>query len=69
MDLNLFDKYKNIEYQPTGTLFPVDLLDAVVKHVCPYCGNKLYPMMSKPLMFCKSKKHRNRFVIAKSKLK
>lgn len=68
---NLFDKYSKFEFKPntSGKLFGIDLLDAVVKHRCPYCGNKLKMMSSRPFAYCNSKKHLKTFLINKSKLK
>ena len=70
--LNAIDlsKYKDLPFKSTfdnGTLFPLDMRDAVVKHVCPYCQRKLYEMRDKPMAYCKNLTHK-RFVIARSKL-
>ncbi len=68
----LFDKYAHFDFKEntSGRLFGIDLLDAVVKHVCPYCGNKLKMMASKPFAYCSNpKKHKKSFIISKSKLK
>lgn len=69
LDLSRFDKLNFNSTFDDGVLFPINLLDAVVKHVCPYCGCKLYEMKNKPFVYCKSKSHSNRFIINKSKLK
>lgn len=64
---NLLQKYRDLKYETPITLFEPDFRVAV-KGFCPFCGCKLYEMRGKGLMYCKSKKHRKRFVMAKSKL-
>lgn len=68
MDLSIFDKYKNLEVKSDGTLFGIEPLDAIKFKRCPYCGNKLYEMRGKPFWYCKSKKHKQRFIISKEKM-
>lgn len=59
-----------MKFVSDGTLFGIDPLVAVVQHRCPYCGCKLYEMRkNNTLMYCRSKSHKQKFVIAKSKLK
>lgn len=65
---NLFSKYEEIKLEPTGTLFDVDLRVAKKHRVCPFCFCKLYEMRNKPFMYCRSKKHRNKFIISKDKM-
>ncbi len=65
---NLFDKYKDMKHVSDGTLFGVDLRMAKQKRVCPYCFNKLYLMGNQKFYYCKSKKHKNRFIISKVKM-
>jgi hypothetical protein len=60
---------KKLEFKSVhenGTLFEVDTRLAV-RGFCPLCLRRLYPMMNKPLYWCKNKQHK-RFVIAKSKI-
>ncbi len=59
IDKNLFDKYSNIKIETYPVLFPDFTLPS--KGHCPYCFNKLYEMRNKPLLYCKSKKHK-RFI-------
>lgn len=71
MDLginNLFKKYSDIELKIDGTLFGIDPMIAIKQKRCPYCGNKLYEMRGKPFWYCKSKKHKRRFIISKEKM-
>lgn len=69
MELNLFDKYKNIKVVSDGTLFGIEPLIAITHRVCPYCYCKLYLMRSGKFYYCKSKKHKNKFIISKEKMK
>ena len=66
---SLFSKYQNMKVKPTGLLFEPDLFLASTKRVCPFCMCKLYEMRSKPYWYCKSNKHKNRFMIHKDKIK
>lgn len=67
----LLGRYKDFKPAPERTtLFDIDLLDAVVKHVCPYHGTKLYEMRNRPYWFCKSKRgNKCGFIISSAKLK
>lgn len=60
---NLFSKYENLQFKPNFNLFDeridYDLCKKEMK--CPW-GHKLYLMRSKPLLYCKSKKHKS-FII------
>lgn len=70
MDLPLLDKYKLLEFKSVhddGMLFPLDLSLAIEKGVCPLCLNRLYLMWGKPFYWCKSRKHKQRFIISKDK--
>lgn len=69
IDKSLFSKYKEIEFKSDGTLFGIQPLDAIKFKVCPYCFNKLYEMRNRPFMYCRSNKHKNRFMIGKDKMK
>ena len=70
MDISsLLEKYKAMEFKTDGTLFGIDPLIAVVQHRCPYCSCKLYAMRNKPFHYCRSKSHKNKFIIASNKLK
>ena len=66
---NLFEKYKNIKFEPIPTLFEPDYRD-IKKGICPRCGCKLYEMNEK-FIYCKSKKCRKlwkkTFIVAKNK--
>ena len=62
-------KDRHIELKPSGTLFAVEPLVAITHRVCPFCFNKLYEMKDKPFFYCKSVKHKNRFIISKDKMK
>ncbi len=63
---SLFDKFNSLEFKPNFNLFGmIDYEEVKRTSRCPW-GHKLYPMMSKPLMYCKSKKHKS-FVIKKWK--
>lgn len=65
-----FTRFDNLKFESTfdnGTLFPLDMRDAVVKHVCPYCQRRLYEMRDRPLVYCKNRLHK-RFVMDKGKL-
>ncbi len=55
---NLFSKFKNFKYRPTGLLFEIDW-DAVRKtNRCPLCTNKLYESRKfKDSIICRNKKH------------
>ena len=65
---NLLEKYKKLKFEHPKTLFEPQLWLAKEKKVCPFCLNKLYEMRSKPFLYCKSKKHKNRFIIGKDKV-
>lgn len=68
MQFDLFNKYNKLEFKESeGTLFPIDLRVAS-KGFCPFCGNKLYEMRNRPFYFCKSVKHKNKFIISKDKV-
>lgn len=56
-----------LKFEESKTLFPIDLRDAG-KGYCPYCGCNLYRMKNKPLAYCKSTKHKVRFIIAIDKV-
>ena len=60
---NLCDKYKKMELKTDGTLFGIDWKTLKETKTCPW-GHKLYPMLNKPYLYCKSKKHKS-FVIKK----
>lgn len=66
---NLLSKYEGLKFEQTGLLFDLDLRVATEQGKCPYCGHKLYLMRNRPLYFCKSFKHANRFVISADKVK
>lgn len=65
---SLFEKYESMKLVPDGTLFGADMRIAVTQCRCPFCGNKIYLMIKAPMYFCKSKKHRNRFIISANKI-
>jgi hypothetical protein len=66
---SLFSKYQKMEVVPIPTLFEPDLLLAVNQKKCPFCLCKLYEMRNKPFWYCKSKKHKSRFIISKDKMR
>lgn len=68
MEGNLFNRYKGLKFHTTPTLFPVDINLALEKRVCPICFCKLYEMRFKRFWYCKSKKHKKRFIISHDKL-
>lgn len=65
---DLFNKYSKMEVVSDGTLFGIEPIIAVRDRVCPYCFNKLYLMKNGSLYYCKSNKHKNRFVISRKKM-
>lgn len=65
---SLFTKYDNLKFWASDTLFPPDL-SVIKEQRCPLCLNKLYEMRGKPFFFCKSVKHRRRFIVSKDKMK
>ena len=67
IDKSLFEKYNGIQLKSDGTLFGIEPIYAAKHKVCPFCFNKLYEMKNKPLLYCKSKKHKQKFIISKSK--
>lgn len=68
MDINLFSRFKEMKFHEQATLFEVDLLAALKRRICPYCACKLYEMRGKPFWYCRSKKHKKRFIIHKDKM-
>lgn len=67
MELSLFDKYKEVKFEPTGTLFEPSWYLAKDK-ICPYCLRRLYEMRKGNFWYCRNKTHK-RFLISKSKVK
>lgn len=65
---DLFSKYNNFTFRESNTLFPIEPIIAIQHRVCPYCFCKLYLMRNNKFYYCKSKKHKNRFVISKAKM-
>lgn len=65
---NLFDKYKEMKVVSDGTLFGVEPIIAIQHRACPYCFCKLYLMRNNKFYYCKSVKHKKRFVISKAKM-
>jgi hypothetical protein len=65
---NLFAKYEDMKVVSDGTLFGIDARIAVTQCKCPFCFCNLYLMRNGKMYYCKSKKHRNRFVISASKV-
>jgi len=43
-----------------GTLFGIDWDTVRKTNSCPLGGNRLYPMLNKPYIYCRSKKHKRR---------
>lgn len=65
---DLFKKYDNLKFREMNTLFPVEPIVAIKDRVCPYCFCKLYLMRNNKFYYCKSKKHKNKFLISKNKM-
>ncbi len=57
-------KDKKITFKAPPTLFEPDFRIATKLIRCPYCLNKLYLTRDKKMYFCKSKKHKARFVMS-----
>ena len=66
MDIAKFLLNKEFTFNNPVTLFEPELWRAKDR-ICPFCLNKLYEMRSRPFLYCKSKKHKNRFIISKDK--
>ena len=60
--------HKGFTFKERDTLFELPLLEACQQGRCAFCGNKLYPMMNRKLMWCKNKRH-PKFVVSKDKIK
>jgi hypothetical protein len=65
---SLFSKFNDLKVKSDGTLFGIDARIAVTQCKCPFCFCNLYLMRNGKMYYCKSKKHRNRFVISASKV-
>lgn len=68
MNKDLFKKYENIEHKSDGTLFGIEPIIALKFKKCPFCFNSLYEMRNKPFLYCKSNKHKNKFMVSKDKI-
>lgn len=65
---DLFKKYENMKVVSDGTLFGIEPIVAIRHRVCPYCFNKLYLMRNGNFYYCKSRRHKNKFIISKKKM-
>lgn len=65
---SLFDKFKEVKFVSDGTIFGADMRIAVTQKKCPFCGCKLYLMRNRPMYYCKSLKHKNKFIISADKI-
>jgi len=63
-----FEKYRGMELKSDGSLFGLDILSALKLCRCPYCNCKLYAMMNKPYFWCKSTKHKQKFIVHRDKI-
>ncbi len=64
----LLEKYGSLVFKPTGSLFDLDLTVIKKFKVCPLCLCKLYEMRGHPFFYCKSTKHKQKFIVHKSKM-
>lgn len=64
---SLLDKYKSLKYEAPVTLFAIDWWRAK-EGICPICTCKLYEMRNGKFLYCRSKKHKRRFLISKDKV-
>lgn len=69
ISFNFEAKLAEYEFVHSNTLFPIDPKVATNQGKCPFCFCKLYEMRGKPFLYCKSKSHKNRFIISKDKVK
>ena len=60
---------KTLKFYNPDTLFDLPLKEALDQKRCPICSCNLYEMKNKKFWYCKSVKHKRRFIVSSDKIK